>query len=211
MSTPNTGLPESVSSCGDSSSCPSSETDGTDIGLLDVVTHTPFARRLVLDDAAQLLEHVLVALGSVYDDSRIPGSSVPGVLESILAKGDHTKFAKIMTSVTENWARCNRLIAKPALDVAQERLREDEQNSLKRIGDRWQMNMAHEDRVKSQRLKYAIACLDMRELLGIELQDLLSEPAELIGGFNEESDYETTIKHIEKDNADDAKTRLRRL
>jgi hypothetical protein len=73
------------------------------------------------------------------------------------------------------------------------------------------MNMTHEERVKSQRLKYAIACLDVRELLGIELRDLLSEPAELIGEFNEESDYETAIKHIEKDNADDTKTRLRRL
>ena len=86
-----------------------------------------------------------MVLESVYDDSRIPGSSVPGVLESILAKGDHTKFAKIMTSVAENWAKCNRLIAKPALDVAQERLREDERNSLKRIGGRCQMNMTHED------------------------------------------------------------------
>ena len=71
--------------------------------------------------------------------------------------------------------------------------------------------MTHEDRVKSQHLKYTIIYLDIREILGIELQDLLLEPAELIGGFNEESDYETTIKHIEKDNADDAKTRLRRL
>jgi len=152
-----------------------------------------------------------VALESPYDDSHIPSSSIPGILESILTKGNHTNFVKIMTSVTENWTKCNHLIAKPALDIAQERLREVERNSLKRIGDRCQMNMTHEERVKSQRLKHAIACLDVGELLGIELRDLLSEPAELIGGFNEESDYETTIKHIEKDNADDAKTRLRRL
>jgi hypothetical protein len=59
-----------------------------------------------------------VALGSIYDNSRIPGSSIPRVLESILAKGNHTKFTKIITSVTKNWAKCNRLIAKPALDVA---------------------------------------------------------------------------------------------
>jgi hypothetical protein len=44
MSTPNTSLPQSVSSCGNSSSCSSSETDGTDIGLLDIATHTPFTR-----------------------------------------------------------------------------------------------------------------------------------------------------------------------
>ncbi|KAN0117099.1 hypothetical protein V8E51_003076 [Hyaloscypha variabilis] len=211
MSAPNTGSPESVSSCGDSSSCPSSETDGTNIGSLDIVTHPPFARRLVLDETAQLLEHVLVALESAYDDSCIPCSSVPGILESILTKGNHTNFVKIMTSVIENWAKCNRLIAKAALAITQERLREVERNSLKRIGGRCQMNVTHEDRVKSQRLKHTVACLDVRELLGIELQDLLSEPAELIGEFSEESDYENAIKHIEKDNADDAKTRLRRL
>jgi hypothetical protein len=68
------------------------------------------------------------------------------------------------------------------------------------------MNMTCQDRVRSERLKHAIACLDVRELLGIELQDLLSEPAEIIGEFSEESDYENAIKHIEKDNANDAKT-----
>ena len=135
MSTPNTSSLQSVSSCGNSSSCSSSETNGTDIGLLDIATHTPFARRLVLDDAAQLLEHVLAAFESACDNSRIPDSSVPGALESILTKGDHTNFVKIMTGVTESWAKCNRLIAKPALDIAQERLREVERNSAKRIGD----------------------------------------------------------------------------
>jgi len=116
-----------------------------------------------------------------------------------------------MTSVTENWAKCNRLIAKPALDVAQERLREVERNSLKRFGDRCQIKMTREDRVKSERLKYAIACLDIRELLGMELQDLLFKLAEFISEFSEESDYKNTIKHIEKENAEDTKTRLRCL
>lgn len=65
ISTPNTGSPESVSSCRDLTSCSSFETDSTDIDLPDIVAHTPFARRLVLDDAARLLEHVLVALENV--------------------------------------------------------------------------------------------------------------------------------------------------
>jgi len=43
------------------------------------------------------------------------------------------------------------------------------------------------------------------------MQRLLSKPEELTGEFREESDYETAIKHIEKENADDARTRLRRL
>jgi hypothetical protein len=117
MSKPNTSSPEALSSCGDPSSL-SSETNGTDFGSLDIATHTPVARRLVLDDTAQLLEHVLAALESVYDASRIPCSSVPGILESILTEGNYTNFVKIMTCVTENWAGCNRRIAKPALDTA---------------------------------------------------------------------------------------------
>jgi hypothetical protein len=44
MPTPNASSLQSVSSCGNSSSCISSETDSTDIGLLDIATHTPFAR-----------------------------------------------------------------------------------------------------------------------------------------------------------------------
>ena len=71
--------------------------------------------------------------------------------------------------------------------------------------------MTREDRVKSERLKHAIACLDVRELSGIELQDILSEPIELIGEFSKESYYENIIKHIEKENAEDSKTRLRYL
>jgi hypothetical protein len=208
-STSGTGSPDSVSSCTDLTSSPSSETDDTDIDLPDVVTHTPFARRLVLDDAVQLLDHVLVALENVYDDRRRPNSSVLGVLDDILTTSDPTNFVKIMTSVTENWAKCNRLIGKPALEVAQERHREVKWNSLNRIKqDRCQMNMTREDRIESERLKHAIACLDVRELLRIELRDLLSEPAELMG---EESDYENAMKQIEKENADDIRTRLRRL
>jgi hypothetical protein len=48
----------------------------------------------------------------------------------------------------------------------------------------------------------------VRELSGIELQDLLSELVELIGEFGEESDYEIIIKHIKKENINDIRTRL---
>lgn len=90
-STSNTGSPKSVSS----------STDLTNI-LSSIVTHTPFTRRLVLDDAVQLLEHVLVALEDVYNDSCIPNSSVASVLDNILKTSDYTIFVKIITSVTEN-------------------------------------------------------------------------------------------------------------
>jgi hypothetical protein len=71
--------------------------------------------------------------------------------------------------------------------------------------------MSREDRNKSERLKHAIICLDVRELSGIELQDLVSEPVELISEFSEESEYDTAIKHIEKENADNTRSRLRHL
>ena len=73
------------------------------------------------------------------------------------------------------------------------------------------MNIIHEDQVKSQRLKHAIVCLDVRELLGIELQDLLSEPAELVGEFSEESDIRIATKHSKKHSTDDANTQVNRF
>jgi hypothetical protein len=43
------------------------------------------------------------------------------------------------------------------------------------------------------------------------MQRLLFKPKDLTGEFREESDYETTIKHIKKENANDARIQLRRL
>jgi hypothetical protein len=43
----------------------------------------------------------------------------------------------------------------------------------------------------------------------MELQRLLSEPNKLIGDFQEDSDYETVLKQIEKENVDDIRNRLR--
>lgn len=68
--------------------------------------------------------------------------------------------------------------------------------------------MTREDRIKLERLKHTIIYLNVRELSGIELQDLLSELVELIGEFGEESDYEIIIKHIKKENINDIRTRL---
>lgn len=95
------------------------------------------------------------------------------------------------------------------MDAAQERLREVEQNRLHCIqADQYQMNMTQEERAKLERLKHAVACLDIRELSRMALQDLLSELAELIGEFSEESDYKNIMKYIEKGNADDTRTQL---
>jgi hypothetical protein len=45
----------------------------------------------------------------------------------------------------------------------------------------------------------------------MEMKRLLSEPKEFTGEFREERDYETAIKHIKKENADDARIQLRHL
>lgn len=57
----------------------------------------------------------------------------------------------------------------------------------------------------------AIARLDVRELAERELQDTISEPTELMAEFRDESDYENVIKQIEKETANDTKTRQRSL
>jgi len=204
------GSPGSVSSC-INPRCPSYETNATDIDSLDMVIHLPFTKRAVLDDGPQLLEHVLVALDRAYDDRRAPTSCFPGVLDEAHTTSDHAIFVKIMTSITENWAKCNRLIARPALEVAQERLAEVGRDSSGRTRGQCQMSITRGDRTKSDHLRHTIACRDRRELSEIDLRDILSEPLELMGEFNDEIDYEDAIKRIEKEKANDTRAQLRRM
>jgi hypothetical protein len=206
-STSDTGSLESLSSGTDLTSNLSSETDVAVINLPDAVKHSTFTKRSILDDSAQWLEHVLVALEHVCD-SRTTNSLVPGVLDDMFTTTDHTNFVRIMTSVTENWAKCNRLIARTVLDAAKERLPE----RLHRIqADQYRINMTEEGRAKSERLKLAVECLDIRELSRMALQDLLSEPAEFMGEFSEESDYENAMKYIENEDADETRDQMRAL
>ncbi len=101
-----------------------------------MVVHPPFTKREVLDDGPQLLEHVFMALDSAFDDRRTPTSCIPGVLDEVHTTSDHEIFVKIMTSITENWAKLNRLIPRPALEIAQERLAEVEQDGSSRTRGR---------------------------------------------------------------------------
>ncbi|KFZ16980.1 hypothetical protein V502_04811 [Pseudogymnoascus sp. VKM F-4520 (FW-2644)] len=186
---------EPGSSSTGSTSCTSPETHVHDDFPSEV--YTGFFKRLFLDDPAPWFEHVLTAL-ETDDTSRKP-DPVPGVLDDILTKSDFTLCVKIMTSIAENWVKCNRYIAKPAFYAAQERCQEVKENKIGRYARR--LKACPED----------IARLDIRELAEMEMQKLLSEPDELTGEFKEESDYETAIKLIEKGNADGERTRLRRL
>jgi hypothetical protein len=103
-------------------------------------------------------------------------------------------------------------MARPALDIAQGRLAEVEQDASNYTrGGPYQMSITREDRTKLDHLRHNIACRDRRELSEIELRDILSEPLELTGEFNDENDYENAIKCIEKENANDTKAYLRRM
>jgi len=51
----------------------------------------------------------------------------------------------------------------------------------------------------------------VRELTERELQGTISKPTKLTAEFKEESDYKNVIKQIEKENANDTKTRQRSL
>jgi hypothetical protein len=112
-----------------------------------------------------------------------------------------------MTGIVENWAECHRCMAKPALEVAQGQIRESEQNKQYGIAERHYKKIR--ERTKTEQVKHAVACLDVRELSRIALHDILSEPAELMIEFSGERDYEEAMKNIEKDIAVDARTRLR--
>lgn len=170
--------------------------------------YSTYVKRSFLDDPAPWLEHVLTTL-ETDDTSRRP-NPVLGVLDEVLTNGNFTLCVRIMTSIAENWVKCNRCIVKPTFDAVQERSREVEGNKIglhvRRLTSECVSRQQNQKGSQEE-----IARLDMRELAEMEMQKLLSEPKELTGEFKEESDYETVIKHIEKGNADDTRMQLRRL
>jgi hypothetical protein len=115
-----------------------------------------------------------------------------------------------MTTIAENLVKCSRCIAKPAFDAAQRRSREIERNKIAPHVRR--LTSAYTSRILNQKdFPDDIVGLDMRDIAKLEIQRILSKPQELIGEFREESDYETAITHIEKDNANNASIQLRHL
>jgi hypothetical protein len=223
-STSRIGSHGSLSQFPDLTSNLTSQTHDANNNLSNAVIHTPLTNRSILDESGHLLEDVVKTLKEADYTNRIPNSYVPGTLDDVLAKSGYTLFAKIMTSITKDHLGCNRRTARPALGAEQERLREFERNELERIAEgRQQMNMTfaarrateiyyqkEEERVRKS-TEHAIASLDLRELVERELQDTLSEPTELTGEFREENDYENAIRQIEKEGANDIRTRQRRL
>ncbi|TVY71303.1 hypothetical protein LSUE1_G004472 [Lachnellula suecica] len=170
----------------------------------------PDVKRLILDESAQWLEHVLVALQAADDTTRRPNSSVPGILNDILTASHFTLCVKVMTSIAENLVKCSRCIAKPTVDLTQKRSREVERTKVGQHSRR--LTSEHVSRALKQK-KYSgnTTYLAIRDLAEREMQKIISEPEELTREFKEEGDYETTIRQIERENADETSARLRRL
>lgn len=198
------------------------ETDIANKDLPSATIETRLTTRPILDESGHRLEDVMKALDEVDDTSRIPDSYVPGVSDSL--KSDSTDYSKILTSVAVNCVRCNRQMAKPIIDIEQERLRNFEKHELERItDDRQQMNMTLSARLASEinlqqyteRLRKntenTIASLDIRNLAEKELLVTISEPTELTSELKEDSDYANVIKNIEKAIANDTRTQQRSL
>lgn len=79
-----TRLSELVSSYTNLRSSLSSKTNDTNINLLDLALYTSSTRCIVLDNTVRLLEHVLIVLEDVSNNSRILNFSILGVLDNLL-------------------------------------------------------------------------------------------------------------------------------
>jgi hypothetical protein len=118
-----------------------------------------------------------------------------------------------MTGITENVVKYTYCIAKlelELLDTGQEQSRALGRNKTASHGRRLMTGYILQCQNQSQH-SHGIFWRGKRDWVEIELQRLLSEPDELIGDFQEDSDYETVLKQIEKENADDIRNRLRQL
>ncbi|PQE14720.1 Vacuolar sorting-associated 3 protein [Rutstroemia sp. NJR-2017a BBW] len=209
-SSSSTGSSESGSISTSPTSYPSYETHHVNCASVIADRRTHSVKRPILDESAQWLEHVLIELEAIDNISRKPNSSVPGVLDDISIQGNFAICVKIMTSITENLVKCNRRIVKPIFEITQERSQVVERNKIGLRTERLTSERASRV-LKEKDYAASIVCLGIRDLAEKEMQKLLSEPEELTSEFREESDYETAIKCIEKEKADDARIQLRRL
>jgi hypothetical protein len=177
-------------------------------------------KRPVLDESGSSLERVLEALKSLNTD-RITDSAIPGKY-TMLTDTDPTVFSKIISTIGKNCVQSSLTSLASALAIEKERLRDYKQNRLSQIKDgRKQMALFSAARSKKEeeykeeeeRLRReteaAIDCLSMREIADRNLKDVLSEPAELLGQFNEQDEFEHLIKEIDKENASEEKRRGR--
>ena len=166
-------------------------------------------KRPVLDESGSSLKSVLDALESLNTDT-ITNCAIPGKYD-MLTNTDPAVFAKIISSVGINCVQSCFASMASALVIEKERIRGHQQNRLTQIKEgRKHMAMFSAARTKKeeclrQETEAAIGRLSMRELADRELNHIFSEPAELLGEFKEEDEFENLIKEIDKENASDKK------
>jgi len=175
--------------------------------LASDLQHSTLLKRAVLDESAQWLEGVSMALEKVVDVSRKPNNSVLEYMDLVFTESEFEQGVKIMTGIAENVVNCTRCMAKPELDAGKEQSRALGRDKTASYSQRLTTGRTLQRQHQSQHSHDIWR--RKRERIEKELQRLLSEPDQLMGDFQVDSDYETTLKQIEKDNANDTRNRLR--
>jgi hypothetical protein len=175
--------------------------------LASDLPHLTLLKRAVLDESAKWIEDILMALEKVEDTGRKPNNSVLEYMDLVFTESEFGQCARIMTEIAENVVKCTRCIAKPDLDAGQEQSRALGRNKTASNGRRLTTGCALQRQNQSQHSHDIWR--RKRDQIEMELRRLLSEPNELMGSFQGDSDYKTALKQIEKHNADDIRNRLR--
>jgi hypothetical protein len=74
-----------------------------------------------------------------------------------------------------------------------------------------EINYQREEEYLKKGIEDTIVYLNLRELVKREFQNIFSEPNKLVGKFREETDYKNAIKQVEKEYADNIKSRQQQL
>jgi hypothetical protein len=172
------------------------------------------------DESGTSLERVLVAL-KTQDTDRVENSVLPGQY-GLLTNTDPMAGTRIITSIGMNCVNSVFLGLASALEIERQRLQEDEQRRLSQIAEgRKQMGLYFAARTmreaqyrqEEERLpketEASIARLSVREIAERDLNNMMSKPAELIGEFNEQKDFDNLIREVDNQNASEVKMRGR--
>ncbi|RDW58833.1 hypothetical protein BP6252_13309 [Coleophoma cylindrospora] len=176
-------------------------------------------KRAILDESGSTLEDVLEALKTQKTD-RTSDSAVPSKCD-ILVDSEPCIFAKIITTIEMHCVKSNLTNLASAVEIEKAKLQECKQVRLNQIErDREQLSLlfaARSAREKKYREEMhlntdtdnALARLSMRFIADQELQDILSEPTELMGEFSYGNEFANLIRQVDKENAYDTKRRSR--
>lgn len=109
------------------------ETRETNKTAPSTAINTHEVARVVLNKSGHQPADILETLKDTNNTSHIPDSCIPSVSKYLLAESASMNYSKIMTGLIVNCVKFNHKMARPALDIKQERLRGFERDELKRI------------------------------------------------------------------------------